>query len=160
MGVAGLSRNDAPRQVILLKGPVELITESTTWALWSCDRMGHAKWAEGDSTSNLDTGRHLIKHISTLTNRNGKIHFTFWRRNATKQAQSSLPSTFAHSTAVNVQMWWEPSPINIASIPLSAGLTLNDFKQGRLYGSHTLLTYMQRNIAVKTWTETPFFLSP
>lgn len=59
-------------------------------------------------------------------------------------------------TGINVQIWWETSHINIASIPVSATLSLNDFKQGRLYGSQTLLTYMQRNTTMKTRTESIF----
>lgn len=46
---------------------------------------------------------------------------------------------------------------NIASIPVSAALSLNDFKQGRLHGSQTLLTYMQGVITVKTSMKRVFF---
>lgn len=51
------------------------------------------------------------------------------------------------------------SPISIASIPVSAALSLNNFKQGGLHGSQASLTYMQENISVKTWMERSFFFS-
>lgn len=52
-------------------------------------------------------------------------------------------------------MWWwwwaPPSPplTNIAGIPVSAAVCLNDFKQDVLHGSQTLLTYTQGNITKK-----------
>lgn len=66
-----------------------------------------------------------------------------------------LPSV--HATGINAQIWWEPPPTYIVSIPVSAALSLNDFKQGRLHGSQTLLTYMQGNITMKTWMERCLF---
>lgn len=73
-----------------------------------------------------------------------------------KRGHFISPPPSVHATGINVQIWWEPPPTNIASIPVSAALSLNDFKQGRLHGSQTLLTYMQGNITVKTRMEVFF----
>lgn len=78
-----------------------------------------------------------------------------------KKGQLSPHTPSVHVTGMLYKCTNPPPPLftttNIASIPVSAALSLNDFKQGRRYGSQTLLTYMQGDFTIKA--EGIFFFS-
>ena len=67
-----------------------------------------------------------------------------------KKGHMTPPPLSMNATGINVHIWRAPTPTYIASIPVSAALCSSDFKQGRLHGSQTLLTYTQGDIAMKT----------